>query len=87
MSGQTIALATRGVICRGRGEITRIVRHVLPFNLQLKTDVIKLNLKHLEVIKLNTILSQKKLNLIKLPNLKLNKKITSTLKLNLKKED
>jgi len=84
MSGHAIALATRGIIYKGTGGGDIIVRYVLPFNLQLNTDIIKINLKHLDTIKLNAILSTKKLNLIKLPNLKLNQKLP-TLKLNLKK--
>lgn len=86
MTCQGIPLATRGMIFIPKVTVTDGVgRYVLPFNLQLTSDVIKLNLKYLETIKLNTFIDQKKLSLLKLENLKLNQKITTDLKLNLKK--
>jgi hypothetical protein len=81
MSGQSIALATKGIICMG-GD--RIIRRVLPLHMNLLNTTIKLNLKYLETIKLNTFLDQKKLSL-KLDDLKLSQKFTNNLKLNLKK--
>ena len=74
-----LSLATDGIICS-----PGTMSYVMPFNLQLNSDVIKLNLKHLETIKLNAILDQKKLSL-KLVNLKLSQKFTNDLKINLKK--
>lgn len=85
MSGSAIALATKGYICCKTGDITRITRYVIPFKLKLTRDIFKLNLKLATTIKLNTFLDDKKLNLLKLSNFKLNKKITNNLKLNLKK--
>jgi hypothetical protein len=81
MGCQGIVLATKGIIYKP--EI--IIRYILPLKLKLKSDLIKMNLKHLETVKLNLTLDHKKLNLIKLTNLKLNQKLTNNLKLNLKK--
>ncbi len=74
-----LSLATDGIIC-----IPGNPRYIMPFNLQLKSDAIKLNLKYLETIKLNIFLDQKKSSL-KLDNLKLSQKFTNNLKINLKK--
>ncbi len=84
MAGQSIALSTKGIICRG-GDITRIIRFILPFNLRLKTDLFKLNLKKEVTINLNSFIDQKKLNLIRLSQFKLNSKLSEQFKLNLKK--
>ncbi len=72
MSGQSIALATKGIICKA-GD--RIIKCFIPFNLQLITDLFNLNLKLQDRFNLNSILDQKKLNLIKLSQLNLNTKI------------
>lgn len=82
MSDQGISISTDGVICGG--DTTFITRRVLPFNLQLKNDSIKLKLKCPNSLKLNLNIDNKKLNLIRLSDLKLSKKITNDLKLNLK---
>lgn len=74
-----LSLATDGIIIP-----TGSTRYAMPFNLQLKSDAIKLNLKYLETIKLNTFLDQKKLSM-EIDNLKLSQKFTNNLKINLKK--
>jgi len=82
---QGIPLVTRGMIyCPQVSPEDCVRRYVLPFNLKLNTDDIKLNLKSLENINLSSTLAQTKLNLIKLPSLKVNKTLSS-IKLNLKK--
>lgn len=85
MSGMAIALATKGVICKGDGDVTLIVRRVMPFNLQLDTDPIKLSLDKQDVIALNTSVTTKKLVLRSLPQLKLTAKRVNKIKLTLKK--
>lgn len=82
---QGIPLATKGMIYCPLTISSGVTRCVLPFNLQLNSDVIKLNLKASEPIKLNAFFDQKKLSLIPLSNLKLSQKITNNLKINLKK--
>lgn len=84
MSGQSNALATRGVICKG-GDRTIIRRCILPFNLKLKKESFPLNLKLDTSKQLNLEIQKNKLNINKLPSLKLNKKLSTTFKLNLKK--
>lgn len=84
MSGQAHALATRGVICCGDINITRIIRCVIPFNLQLTRDLFNVNLKLQDTFKLNSLIDQSKINLLKLSEKKLNIK-TPDLKINLKK--
>ena len=84
MAGQSISLATKGIICKG-GDITRITRCVLPLNLQLKTDVFKLSLKKQDSIKLNMSINEPKLTLKNLSSKKLTLKRIDNFKLNLKK--
>ena len=72
MAGQSIALATKGIICKG-GD--RIIKCFIPLNLQLTTDLFKLNLKLQDRFNLNSILDQTNLNLIKLSQINLNTKI------------
>lgn len=84
MSALANALATKGVICKGGDRtIIRTTRCIIPFNLQLTKDLFNLNLKLQDTFKLNSIIDQKNLNLLKLSH-KLNSKV-SDLKLNLKK--
>lgn len=85
MSGMAIALATKGVICKGGGDVTVIVRRVIPFNLQLDTDPIKIALENQDPIKLKASIDTKKLVLRTLPTLKLNTKIVKSIKITLKK--
>ena len=82
MSGQTNALATRGVICKG-GD--RIIKCILPFNLKLKKTSIPLNLKLNVNQELNLKVQETKLNISKIPSLKLNQSLPTPFKLNLKK--
>lgn len=85
MSGQANAIGTRGVICKGGSRtIIRIFRCVLPFNLQLKRDLFKVNLKLQDTINLNTLIDQNKINLLKLDPFKFNTNVPD-LKINLKK--
>ena len=84
MAGQSIALATKGVICRG-GDITRITRCVIPLNLRLKTDLFKLNLKKIDPMKLNLSITEPKLNLKNSDQFQLTLKRIDKFKLNLKK--
>ena len=81
MGCQGIVLATKGIIYKP--EI--IIRYILPLKLKLNKDIIRLKIKKSNLINLNLILDSKKLNLLKLTNLKLNQKITNNFKLNLKK--
>ena len=54
MSGQANSLSTKGIICKaGDTFITQIIRYLLPLNLKLTSDTIKLNLKSSEILKLN----------------------------------
>ena len=85
MSGMAIALATKGIICKGGGDVTLIIRRVMPFNLQLDTDPIKLSLKKQEIINLNSEITTKKLVLRSLPKLKLSTTRVKKIKLTLKK--
>lgn len=75
---------TRGLAYCPQGEIVGDTRYVLPLNLALKTDSIKIDLKTLESIKLNAVLNTNKLNLVQLPSLKIFNKL-GALKINLKK--
>ena len=84
MSGQTNALATRGVICKG-GDRTFIRRCILPFNLKLEKESFPLNLKLNVDKQLNLSIQETKLNIKKVPSLKLNKRLPTSFKLNLKK--
>ncbi len=72
MAGQSIALATKGVICKG-GD--RIIKCFIPLNLQLQIDRFNLNLKLQDRFNLNSIFDQTKLNLIKLSQFNLNTKV------------
>lgn len=82
MAGQSIVLATKGIIFCPQGN--RIVRCVIPFNLRLTTDLFKLNLKKIDTIKLNLLIQRDKLNLVKLTTFKLNSKLSNQFKLNLR---
>ncbi len=84
MPGQSIALATKGIIFCPQGIISTVTRCVIPFNLRLTTDLFKLNLKKIDNIKLNLLIQRDKLNLIKLTTFKLNSKLSNQFKLNLK---
>jgi len=84
MTCQGIPLATKGIISCPSSTPSGCTRYVLPFNLRLETDALKLNLKYSDKINLNALLDKKKLSLIKIPEFQLNNKIPS-LKLNLKK--
>ncbi len=85
MAGQSIALATKGIICKGIGEITRITRCVLPLNLQLKTDLFKLSLKKQDPMKLNLSISEPKITLKNSSKTQLTLKRIDNFKLSLKK--
>ena len=85
MAGQSLALATKGIICKGIGEIIRITRCVIPLNLKLKTDQFKLNLKKLDPIKLNLSVPITKINLVNTSTQKLSLRVIDKFKLNLKK--
>lgn len=50
MSFQAISLATKGILS---GVTIMIKRYILPLDLKLKTDTIKLNLKPSDTIKLH----------------------------------
>ncbi len=84
MAGQSIALATKGIIFCPQGVISTVTRCVIPFNLRLTTDLFKLNLKKIDNIKLNLLIQRDKLNLVKLTTFKLNSKLSNQFKLNLK---
>lgn len=85
MGCQGIPLATKGMIYPVQTVSPSCTKYVLPFNLQLTNDAIKVNLNYLPSIKLNSFLDKKALNLLKLSNFKLNQKLVKNLKLNLKK--
>jgi hypothetical protein len=54
MSGHVKSLATKGIICKpGETFVTQFIKYILPLNLKLTSDTIKLNLKSPETIKLN----------------------------------
>lgn len=84
MAGQSIALATKGIIFCPQGAVLRVTRCVIPFNLRLTTDLFKLNLKKIDTIKLNLLIERNKLNLVKLSTFKLNSKLSNKFKLNLR---
>ncbi len=84
MAGQSIALATKGIIFCPQDVISTVTRCVIPFNLRLTTDLFKLNLKKIDNIKLNLLIERNKLNLVKLSTFKLNSKLSNKFKLNLK---
>ncbi len=52
MIGQSISLATKGVLCTG-SSVTIVTRYVLPLNLNNNLNINKLNLKIEDPIKLN----------------------------------
>jgi len=81
---QGIPLATKGIIYCPEIVSSGCTRYVMPINLNLTKDVIKLNLTLLDTIKFYAKLDVNKLKLA-IPTLKLNQKITNNLKLNLKK--
>jgi len=84
MGCQGIPLVTRGMIFIPNTEIVEgITRYILPLNLQLKTNPVKINLKVVDLVKLSSSINIQKLQLKKLTNLKLNTQIPS-LKLSLK---
>lgn len=85
MSGQSIALATKGVICKG-GSGTVIInkRCVLPFNLQLKNDPLQSRI-NLESKELNINLDTPKLRLQPLMTLKINANVTTLKQITVKK--
>jgi len=86
MGCQGIPLATRGYIfCPSTTVVECDTKCYIPLNLQIKTDVFKLNLQELDPIKLNTMIDFNKINLLKLSDLKLNTKLSTDFKLNLKK--
>ncbi len=84
MAGQSIALATKGIIFCPQGITTTVTRCIIPLNLRLKTDLFKLNLKKIDTIKLNLLIQRDKLNLVKLSTFKLNSKLSNQFKLNLR---
>ena len=51
MSGQSMSMATKGILCKT--ETTVINRYILPLDLKLETETIKLNLESPETIKLH----------------------------------
>lgn len=51
MSGQAMSMATKGILCKT--ETTVINRYILPLDLKLETNIIKLNLKSPEILKLH----------------------------------
>lgn len=84
MAGQSVALATKGIIFCPQGIISTVTRCVIPFNLRLTTALFKLNLKKIDTIKLNLLIQRNKLNLVKLSTFKLNSKLSDQFKLNLR---
>lgn len=80
MSGQAIALVTKGILCKG-GE--RIIKRFIPLNLQLQTDIFKLSLKKQDPIKLNLSIIESKITLKNFQH-QLNLKVIDKYKLNLK---
>ncbi len=51
MSGQSMSMATKGILCKT--ETTVINRFVLPLDLKLETNIINLNLESPETLKLH----------------------------------
>jgi len=80
MACHAIVLATKGIIFNPN----IIIRNILPLNFYLEKSEKFINLKNLDIIKINFNYDIKNLNLVKLPKLQINKKL-STFKLNLKK--
>lgn len=82
MSFQPISLATKGILS---GTSTFIKRHILPLDLKLETETIKLNLEAPEKITLNLeSVEPVTLNLESVELIKLNLQSPETIKLHLK---
>ena len=85
MGCQGIPLATKGIIFCPQLVSSGCTRYVLPFNLSLNTDPIKVSLIKQDPITLNTTITKKQLVLKVLPKSKFNMTRVKKIKLNIKK--
>ena len=81
MSGQTIALATKGILCK-----SQIIRRIiLPFNLNLENDIFDINLEEISDKDINLNLeNQQKIN-VEVEKFSINKKLIDLKVINIEK--